>query len=98
MGDDARIRSILDTIKKLDEKKFEGKIDRSYIKQIRNSELNLRMHLDGGANRSVTDDLRLLHDVRDISDYVMYGEQKGDPTIKCRKVGFIKLMVEVEES
>ena len=92
LEDDARIRTILDTISKLDEKKYQKKIDRSYIREIRNSKLNLRMHLDGGANRSVTDDLRLLHDVRNISNYAMHGAQKGEPTISCSKVGYIKLI------
>ena len=92
LEDDARIRTILDSIAMFDEVKYRKPIDRAYIRMIRDSKLNLRMHLDGGANRSVTDDIRLLHDVRNISPYVMHGAQKGEPTISCSKVGYIKLM------
>ena len=50
------------------------------------------MHLDGGVNRSVTDDIRLLHNVRNIPEYVMHGAQKDGPIINCNKVGYLKLM------
>jgi len=90
--DDARIRSILDTIVTSDASKYTKGIDREYIRNIRDSELNIRMHLDGGANRSVTDDLRLLNNIRTIPEYNMFGAQKGEATIRCTKVGYMKLM------
>ena len=92
IDDDARIRSVLGTIMLMDEKKYTKDIDRAYICNIRDSELNMRMHLDGGANRSVTDDLRLLNSVRDIPEYRMHGAQKGEADITCTKVGYLKLM------
>ena len=92
MEDDARIRSILDTIVTTDASKYTKDIDREYIRNIKDSELNIRMHLDGGANRSVTDDLRLLNNIRNIPDYSMYGAQKGEATIRCTRVGYMKLM------
>jgi len=52
----------------------------------------IKMHMDGGANRSVTDDLRLLNNVRNITPYVMSGAQKDDASIVCTKVGYISLM------
>ena len=92
IDDDARIRKVLDLLMEHDNNKFVQEIDRRYIRQIRNSELNIRMHLDGGANRSVTDDLRLLHNIRNIPKYEMHGAQKGEPSITCTKIGFIQLM------
>lgn len=82
LDDDVRIRSLFET----------KKLDQSYIRKLRNSELNLRMHPDGGANRSVTDNVRLLHNARDIPSYTMHGAQKEGPIINCVKVGYIKLM------
>jgi len=76
----------------MDSIKYNKMIDREYIRNIRDSELQIRMHLDGGANRSVTDDLRLLNNIRNIPDYTMFGAQKGEATIKCTKVGYMKLM------
>jgi len=94
MEDDARIRSILDAIVTTDASKYTKDIDREYIRYIRDSELNIRMHLDGGANRSVTsNDLRLLNNIRNIPDYSMYGAQKGEATIRCTKVGYMKLIL-----
>jgi len=90
--DDARIRSILDAIVSMDVSTYTRSIDRAYIRNIRDSELNIRMHLDGGANRSVTDDIRLLNNVRNIPEYSMFGAQKGAANIRCTKVGFMKLM------
>ena len=92
LEDDARIRSILGALMNMYDDEYVKKVDRAYIRKIQDSELNIRMHLDGGANRSVTDDLKLLHDVREISQYTMHGAQKGDPSIVCTKVGHIKLM------
>jgi len=92
LDDDARIRSIFDNIQTVDKEKYTKIVDRSYIRELRNSELNLRMHLDGGANRSVTDDIRLLHNVRNIPEYIMHGAQKDNPIIYCNKVGYLKLM------
>ena len=92
INDDSRIRSILGAISTIDDQKYTNNIDKAFIRKIRDSELHLRMHLDGGANRSVTDDLRLLNNVRSIPKYTMHGAQKGEGDIICTKIGYIKLM------
>ena len=91
---DGRIQQLLDNIRELDENKYTQVIDQSYINQIKDSEILIKMHMDGGANRSVTNDERLLHDIRRIPTYKMRGAQNGPADIICNKKGVLRLLCE----
>jgi len=89
---DMRINQVLDNIAQVDSSRYTKVIDKSFIRKIKDSTMLIKMHMDGGANRSVTDDLRLLNEVKNINPYVMSGAQKDDASIVCTKVGYITLM------
>ena len=65
----------------------------AHIRALLDSTLDIRVHIDGGANRSITNDERLLHNVRNIKQYNMSGAD-GKPTITCTKVGYFRMMSE----
>ena len=43
------------------------------------------MHMDGGTNLSVTNDERLLHEIKSIPPYSIQGAQSGPADIICTK-------------
>lgn len=82
----------VDTVRqlmKIDESKYSKLVDATYIRQMKDSSKEIRLHMDSGANRSVTDDERLLYEVRDIKPYCMQGAQSGDADIICTKLGYM---------
>ena len=89
---DIRINNVIDHMLQMDSQKYTKLIDKNFLRAIRDSTMHIKMHMDGGANRSVTDDIRLLNNVKNIQPYVMSGAQKDDASIVCTKVGYIKLM------
>ena len=89
---DVRINQVMDHMMQIDSERYNKVVDKRYIRQIKDSTMQIKMHMDGGANRSVTDDIRLLNEVRNIKPYVMSGAQKDDASIICTKVGFITLL------
>jgi len=50
---------------------------------------NIRIHIDGGANRSITNDRNLLVRYRNIKKYPMSGVAAGAPALVCTGLGFI---------
>ena len=70
--DDIRIENVLRQIQQIDEDKFSKLVDATYIRKMCDSTKEIRMHMDSGANRSITDDDRLLYDVRNIAPYYMF--------------------------
>ena len=89
---DGRIHQLLQQIQQLDEDKYTMKISQAYINQIKDSSILIKMHMDGGANRSVTNDPRLLHNIKTISPYPMNGAQSGPADIICTKKGYLRLL------
>ena len=61
------------------------------IRTLLETTLEIKVHIDGGANRSITNDERLLHNIQPISNYKMRGAD-GNPTINCTKVGYFRLL------
>ena len=66
--------------------------DAAHIRQLLHQYVNIRIHIDGGSNRSVTPDLRLLEDVQDIPPYHMHGASTHDIALTCTKVGTMKIV------
>jgi len=50
---------------------------------------NIRIHVDGGANRSITNDRNLLVRYRNIKKYPMSGVAAGEPALVCTGIGYI---------
>ena len=50
---------------------------------------NMRIHIDGGANRSITNDRNMLVRYRNIKKYPMSGVAAGEPALICTGIGFI---------
>ena len=50
---------------------------------------NIRIHVDGGANRSITNDRNLLIRYRNIKKYPMSGVAAGEPALVCTGLGYI---------
>ena len=88
---DIRVENVLRQIQQIDETKYSQIVDKTYIRKMCDSTKEIRMHMDSGANRSITDDDRLLYDVRKIEPYYMHGAQSGEADIVCTKVGFLRL-------
>ena len=88
---DIRIENVLRQLQQIDEDKYSKIVDATYIRKMCDSTKEIRMHMDSGANRSITDDDRLLYDVRKIEPYYMHGAQSGEADIVCTKVGFLRL-------
>ena len=88
---DIRIENVLRQIQQIDIEKYSKIVDATYIRKMCDSTKEIRMHMDSGANRSITDDDRLLYDVRHIEPYYMHGAQSGDADIVCTKVGYLRL-------
>jgi len=88
---DIRIENVLRQIQQIDNEKYSKIVDATYIRKMCDSTIEIRMHMDSGANRSITDDDRLLYDVRHIEPYYMHGAQSGDADIVCTKVGYLRL-------
>lgn len=88
---DIRIENVLRRIQQIDEDKYSKIGDATYIRKICDSTKEIRMHMDSGANQSITNDNRLLYDVRKIEPYYMYGTKNGEADIICTKVGYLHL-------
>jgi len=88
---DIRIENVLRQIQQIDEERYSKIVDATYIRKMCDSTKEIRMHMDSGANRSITYDDRLLYDVRKIEPYYMHGAQSGEADIVCTKVGFLRL-------
>ena len=91
---DGRICQLLQQLQLADKTKFTEKVDEAYIHAIKDSDILIKMHMDGGANRSVTNDERLLHNIRTIQPYPMKGAQNGPADIICSKKGHLRLICE----
>ena len=89
---DGRILQLLHIMNSMDRTKYTENVDQAFINKIRDSEILIKMHMDGGANRSVTNDLRLLHDIQKIEPYAMKGAQNGPADIICQKKGILRLI------
>jgi hypothetical protein len=50
---------------------------------------NIRMHVDGGANRSITNDRTQLIRYRNIKKYPMSGVAAGEPALVCTGLGYL---------
>ena len=61
------------------------------VRQIKNKELNIKIHIDGGSNRSVTPSLELLDNITDIPPYHMFGASSDEVALTCNKVGVLRL-------
>lgn len=61
------------------------------VRQLQDRELHIKMHIDGGSNRSVTPALELLEGIMDIPPYHMHGTNSTDIALTCTKVGTLKL-------
>lgn len=51
----------------------------------------IQWHVDGGSNRSITNDLTLLTDTRNITPHPINSIQKDEPALICTKAGFLNL-------
>jgi hypothetical protein len=49
----------------------------------------MKIHIDGGANRSLTNDITLLHDFKYIKKYAMNGINSDSPALYCTGVGLL---------
>ena len=61
------------------------------VRQIKNKALNIKIHIDGGSNRSVTPSLELLDNITDIPPYHMFGASSDEVALTCTKVGVLRL-------
>ena len=61
------------------------------VRQLKDKQLHLKLHIDGGSNRSVTPDLHLLDNVTEILPYHMLGANSETIALTCTKVGTLKV-------
>ena len=61
------------------------------IRKIQNNTFMFSIHHDSGANRSVTNNLSLLYDIRDITPYTMQGANETAGHLTCTKQGKLDL-------
>jgi hypothetical protein len=79
---------LLDVSPSPQDKAFIRTLQRTYH-QIRYPDKRIRIHIDGGANRSVTNDVSILTGYRNIKKYAMNGVSAEGLAIQCTGLGLL---------
>lgn len=59
------------------------------LKQVKHTDKLIRVHIDGGANRSITNDISLLSNFKNIKRYSMQGVAANEPALYCAGIGLL---------
>ncbi len=59
------------------------------LKQVKHTDKPIRVHIDGGANRSITNDISLLSNFKNIKRYSMQGVAANEPALYCTDIGLL---------